>query len=858
MRELVCSDDTAGNEQSKISFEVKAGQMILLQVGAHIFSPGGGTMVIDVTSEICDGVDNDGDGIADCTDPEICDGLDNDGDGLIDEGFPVCTAVALTVQKTGNGLGTVTSNPGGMIHCGKDCTESYPILDTVVTLMAVPEEGFVFTGWSGEGCTGTGTCTVTINASKTITAKFDPIPLERQFVVMTMEDEYPGSKRCPFVASSNDTRGIFSPAIRLSDAGGSKSSKVELSGDMAIVTWEENIGGTLNSNYDVFMARSIDRGATFSQKVNLSRNSGYSKGPQTAILGNTVIIAWEDGSLDGTEIFIARSTNRGQDFSEPMNISSGGGFSPQIGSSGDTVIIVWWDNLEIVVTSTDQGNTFSTPVIVSSNGSGVRDTSFTLDDIQMEVSGSSVVIAWRFSIDTHGFIFSKSTDKFLVSNSQDSGATFSTPINIGNIEYAKVLQDHSGFDLDMSGNTAIVIFWDKRGTEDEYTDIFMARYENAGLTFSVPNRPSFRVKETFPFPDVVISGKTVIVTWKKDDDSIYFAMSQDAGITFSDSIRRFFGRFGVLPSTGVMGSTVVVAWPEAPYFGNSIPISVARSLDGGSTFIPTQSIGISHLKGPGSSFYLDHPHVAIGVADCNALPCYPVNVAPVVNAGPDQQNISSRPRTATSTEVIWTDGEWRGYGGADLDQRTPNLASIVQEIVNRPCWSAGNALSVIITGTGTRTAVSYDGNSDGVPLLYVRYTTEHAPLPCNRPPTAVNDSVVINEDTLVTISVLANDSDPNNDPLTVISVTQPGNGGATINADNTVTYTPNANFNSSNSFTYTVSDGRGGTSMGMISITVNPINDPPVANNQSVTTPANTAVAVTDTAVNCEKTQGVP
>jgi len=92
----------------------------------------------------------------------------------------------------------------------------------------------------------------------------------------------------------------------------------------------------------------------------------------------------------------------------------------------------------------------------------------------------------------------------------------------------------------------------------------------------------------------------------------------------------------------------------------------------------------------------------------------------------------------------------------------------------------------------------------------------------------------------------------------VISVTQPGNGGATINADNTVTYTPNANFNSSNSFTYTVSDGRGGTSMGMISITVNPINDPPVANNQSVTTPANTAVAVTDTAVNCEKTQGVP
>ena len=118
----------------------------------------------------------------------------------------------------------------------------------------------------------------------------------------------------------------------------------------------------------------------------------------------------------------------------------------------------------------------------------------------------------------------------------------------------------------------------------------------------------------------------------------------------------------------------------------------------------------------------------------------------------------------------------------------------------------------------------------------------------NTPPTATDDSAVTNEDTLVTMTVLANDTDPNNDPLTVSSVTQPSNGSAAINADNTVTYTPNLNFNGLNSFTYTISDGQGGTSTATVSITVNPINDPPIANNQSVTTPMNTAVVMTLTA----------
>lgn len=63
-------------------------------------------------------------------------------------------------------------------------------------------------------------------------------------------------------------------------------------------------------------------------------------------------------------------------------------------------------------------------------------------------------------------------------------------------------------------------------------------------------------------------------------------------------------------------------------------------------------------------------------------------------------------------------------GEVDPDQRTPDLSSIVQEIMDRPGWSGGNSLVIIITGTGEWVAESYNGDPRGAPLLHVEYTTE--------------------------------------------------------------------------------------------------------------------------------------
>ena len=78
----------------------------------------------------------------------------------------------LTVTKSGTGTGTVTSSPSG-IDCGSDCSESYN-QGTSVILTAAAASGSTFGGWSGSGCSGTGTCTVTMNAAKSVAATFNP------------------------------------------------------------------------------------------------------------------------------------------------------------------------------------------------------------------------------------------------------------------------------------------------------------------------------------------------------------------------------------------------------------------------------------------------------------------------------------------------------------------------------------------------------------------------------------------------------------------------------------------------------------------------------------------------------------
>jgi hypothetical protein len=107
----------------------------------------------------------------------------------------------------------------------------------------------------------------------------------------------------------------------------------------------------------------------------------------------------------------------------------------------------------------------------------------------------------------------------------------------------------------------------------------------------------------------------------------------------------------------------------------------------------------------------------------------------------------------------------------------------------------------------------------------------------NDPPVAEDDSISTFEDTpVVVIDVLANDTDIDKDELIILGVTQGRNGSVTINANNMLIYKPRRNFFGTDSFTYTVSDGRGGTDKAEVELTITAVNDPPVITSKPPTT----------------------
>ena len=89
-------------------------------------------------------------------------------------------------------------------------------------------------------------------------------------------------------------------------------------------------------------------------------------------------------------------------------------------------------------------------------------------------------------------------------------------------------------------------------------------------------------------------------------------------------------------------------------------------------------------------------------------------------------DVSGRIRTTAS--VSWSPAAWPTVGVAGVDQATPELKTIIQEIVGRAGWQSGNALALIVSGSGRRTAEAFDGVAAQAPRLVVEYTP-NGPLP---------------------------------------------------------------------------------------------------------------------------------
>jgi ELWxxDGT repeat protein len=180
-----------------------------------------------------------------------------------------------------------------------------------------------------------------------------------------------------------------------------------------------------------------------------------------------------------------------------------------------------------------------------------------------------------------------------------------------------------------------------------------------------------------------------------------------------------------------------------------------------------------------------------------------------------------------------------GASDGDLDLLTYGASGLPPGIALNPATGVlGGTLSYAAAGAYTVTATVSDGKAQAQAVF--GWLVAGA----NRPPVAVADVALTAEDAPVVIAPLGNDADPDGDPLALSGFTQAAHGVVAGHPDGSLTYTPAANYFGSDAFAYTASDPHGGTSTASVTVTVEPVNDPPTAADDAGATPEDTELQV--------------
>jgi alpha-tubulin suppressor-like RCC1 family protein len=200
-----------------------------------------------------------------------------------------------------------------------------------------------------------------------------------------------------------------------------------------------------------------------------------------------------------------------------------------------------------------------------------------------------------------------------------------------------------------------------------------------------------------------------------------------------------------------------------------------------------------------------------------------VNDAPVAN----DDNATTNEDTAVTVDVV----------ANDTDTDSPSTA--ILSVTNPAHGAAVKASPTTITYTPASGYCGTDGFSytlaDGSPTNGTDAANVSITVTClNDGPNAGDDAATTSEDVPVVIDVLANDTDPENDPLTISAVTDPPHGTAVIET-NKVKYTPDPDFCGADDFGYTATDGTESDSALVIPVVVVCHNDPPVAADDAPT-----------------------
>ncbi|PYU53050.1 MAG: hypothetical protein DMG48_02070 [Acidobacteria bacterium] len=545
------------------------------------------------------------------------------------------------------------------------------------------------------------------------------------------------------------------------------------------------------------------RSQQFSTPKNVSNNADYSFTPQIAVdAAGNIYMAWEDDTANNSNILFSHSTDGGATFlptpaAKQVSNSLGCSFSPVMAvDAGANINIVWEDSPDcsfgtsniFFSRSSDGGMTFSAPTNLSAT---MNTALFSVPQIAVDTAGN-INVVWESDTGNLAVWFS---------GSSDGGNTFSAPKMVSTNPSGSMGPQIA---VDKSGNINVV--W-----EDDiasHSDISFSRSTDNGTTFSPPvnlSNPLGNCIANSNSPRIGVDlGANINVVWSNDcggNFDIFLSRSVDNGTTFS-SPKNLSGTPGSSGSPQLFvdaAGNINVVWEES----SPADIYFVRSGDAGATFSSAQNL--SHNTGSSSNAWL------------------------TVDAGANI-NVAWEDTTPGNRDILFT-------------RSTDSGATFLSVPLNLSNNSGLSTAAQIAADKSGDINVAWQDSTPGVSqILFSRMTGN---IVTNRPPVADAgmDQTVDSTGPGGTSVQLdgSKSSDPDQDVLSFVWKDEAGN---VVGTTAVVQLTLPVGMHT---FTLTVTDPGGLSSMASTVITVVAVNHPPMANagpNQTVnaTGPGGTSV----------------
>lgn len=329
-------------------------------------------------------------------------------------------------------------------------------------------------------------------------------------------------------------------------------------------------------------------------------------------------------------------------------------------------------------------------------------------------------------------------------------------------------------------------------------------------------------------PPVLVTSLTKLSFWhryrtEETFDGGVLEVSTDGGSTWQDvtAVGGVFEKGGYVGPASALGGRD--AWHgESPSFPLMNEVVVDLGALAGETIQARWRLRTDTNLGDLGWWIDDIRFRDIGITDCG----------PAANRAPDAVDDSATTMSGSpvSIDVLANDSDPDG---------DPIFVSSVTRPANGMTSTDGGTVTYTPASGFSGTDIFYYTISDG----YGGSDLARVTVNVNGAPSAEDDAVSTSEDQSITIDVLANDSDPDGDALSVVSAGGASYGTVAVVGDQ-VSYSPNADYNGSDEFTYTISDARGGSATATVSVTVAPVNDAPMASDDSASCEKNRSVVV--------------